>query len=130
MDCHAFFGYKDMVADKMTTLAKVNRFAIDAERLIGKSSSQGSIGKKISDSAFDINPAIRPGSTGLITDVVEFFKVIAQMHCQCSQHPSAFVEGHPSQSRVADFSTVFEDSGKIESFGTYMCDQFSIHRIV
>src|SRR5664279_4036168 len=79
MNGHSLPGYKNMLGHEGIILAQVYGISVNTKRLIRKFSSQGSIGKKISNAAFQVYPGIRSCGTRLKTDPVKFFEMTLQM---------------------------------------------------
>ena len=130
MNSHTFFRNADMMSDEGIVLTQTSSISIDAKCFIGELAAETAISKQVSDSTFNINPAINSCSTCCPGNFIEIFFFGIQMHRQCFQHPSPLVERHLPQLYSAGTACIVEHFPEIESFTAGRCNNITVNRIV
>ncbi|MNX91182.1 hypothetical protein D3C86_1232540 [compost metagenome] len=116
MDGYATLRYHNVMTNEGTTFGKRRYITIYIKRFVRKLAAEGSISKQVTNTTFNIYPAIGTGSTGKGRYFIIAFFTIQQVQGQCLQHSAALMKGHFSQGRTTYFTCIIHHGTKIQLF--------------
>ena len=96
MNRHAPLREHYMLSTEGSALRKLDKATLDMVGKVGELPSQGGVGIKVANSAFNVDPRIHTGCTGCIAQSVVVFFALLKVHGKGFKHQAALREGHGS----------------------------------